>query len=456
MIKKIRSKKQYHIISFSNSFTITFIIFWCVLGFSTSCSPLEGEQVPPIDNLISTQQSDNPSVPTITPDKGIDIEDEVYPRITKTLISDPILQISDLYPKQIYSADLVYPAHVFLIQTATDYQLLFLDGWGMKIKNTSLRDKNTVLDIDSFRPPCSLILSERNTKEMFLVEYDLISGQNSEIMKEIQKRADGTWKTSPSLSPSGQWIEYAVWSGDFYFNSAEFQNVEIIKIPNGNPIQITSAGGATSTGGVWSPVEDKVAFADLDQNGYQQLYIYIPEGVGKKEKMTNFSDPDIRIRTIIWSEQGDKLALIIDRENQKTNSEDELWLVDFQPVNVNKIGLPEEFTIISSQLYWSDDGKIIVIFTNDSSGNFGINWINIKEMQVQYKFRSDQLGQFKLLENAFPLTRDLFAVGSLSQNLLVDISKDIFFKFREDIFLPDWRIMDGLIIKEDIKLCNQE
>jgi len=300
-----------------------------------------------------------------------------------------------------------------------------------------------------------LILSERNTKELVLVEYDLTSGQSIEIMKEIQKRADGTWMTSPSLSPSGRWIEYAVWSGDFYYNSAEFQNVEISQIPNGKPIQITSAGGAMNTGGVWSPVKDQVAFTDLDQKGYQQLYIYNPEEVEKKERITNFSDPDIRIRTIIWSEQGDKLALVIDRENQE-KSEDELWLVGLQPLNVNKIDLQENFSIISSQLYWSDDGRMIVIFTNDNSGQFGIYWININEMNVQYNIRGDQLGQFKLLENPFPLTRNLFVFGSLSQNLLVDISKDIFFKFQEDILLKDWRIMDGLIIKEDINLCNQK
>ncbi len=268
------------------------------------------------------------------------------PFVTRTPSVVSTLPITSLSPEQVYSTDEVFPGHAFLYHTQDGSQLVIFDGWGKIIKSNALGNDPFAIRIILFQPPCKLVLYAKTDQEFLLLGYDLVSDISKIIFKKVQKQSDDLWLTYPTLSPTGRWIAYVVWSGDKYYNSAEFQDVEITQVLMDQPVRITSRGGATFSGGTWSPIKDEIAFSDIDVNGNQQLYIYTPDS-GKREALTNFFDPEMEIGQSGWSDSGDQIAFIVKRNYQKENRKSELWVTEVQTKQSYQMTLPDSVDLIS-------------------------------------------------------------------------------------------------------------
>ena len=106
---------------------------------------------------------------------------------------------------------------------------------------------------------------------------------------------------SPILSPTGEWLVGVVWSGEQYYNSAEFQDLEVIAIDGTQePIRLTERGGASGFEAAWSPDGTSLAYSDYDEEGIAQPYRSTPDGSDKR-RLTQFTTQGLKIGVIKWS-----------------------------------------------------------------------------------------------------------------------------------------------------------
>lgn len=363
----------------------------------------------------------------------------------------PTLPVINMPPEGVYTPEEVYPAHAFLYHTQEGIRMMLYDGWGKTIREIPFESDSFVIGMDAFQPPCKIALVGKTEEGILLFWYDLSTGETEDIFRG-QKQPDDSWQTWPKISPGRQWVAYVVWSSEMYYNSAEFQDVELVRIPVGRPLRVTSGGGSASSGGVWSPVEDILAFSDTDERGNQQLYIYNPNDA-KREKLTDFSDPLMKISSPSWAKQGDRIAFVVNRDYWLENQKAELWVTDLQEKQTGRIALPDAVNQIASEVYWREDGDQIMVFTADPDGNTGFYWVNLQENIIQYSFDGDQANRLYFMEMPFAFTKDSRAVGSFSSGIVYDAVSNTILRLK-DIQVPESGLpIDLLTIQHDIRGC---
>lgn len=418
----------------------------------SGCTVLSEQPIPSTNNINPISLSAETLTAQTTAIEITNEPDIKKPLATHTPLVVSTLPDNSLSPEQVYSTDEVFPGHAFLYHTQEGSQLVFFDGWGKIIKSNALGNDPLAIGIISFQPPCTFVLYAKTDQEFLLLGYDLASNQSDILFKKVQKQTKDLWLTYPTLSTTGRWVAYVVWSGDKYYNSAEFQDLEITQVLMDQPMRITSRGGASFSGGTWSPVKDKIAFSDTDAQGNQQLYIYTTDG-GTREVLTDFSDSEMKIGQPVWSENGYQIAFIVKRNYPQENHKSELWVAEIQSKQSNQMTLPDTVDIISPLFYWSESGKEIVVFTNDPSGKFGIFWVDVTKNKIYYSFEENKADKLNNLQYPIPITKDLRAVGSFEDNLIYDASMNTIIYITENQQLTRGMLLDTFVIKNDISQC---
>jgi hypothetical protein len=158
------------------------------------------------------------------------------------------------------------------------------------------------------------------------------------------------------LSPDGSWIAYKIGSGileqrgdDLEPFRYEFENVETIPTDGAEgPFQLSQRGGAWRLS--WSPDSLYLAYSDYDEHGIHQLYVTSRKGTDRKQ-LTFLANP-VEIMKILWSPDGNKIAVLIDQTGD--NSADETRVIDVRN------GTANVFNNIYAQ-WWRDSVSIIAM-----------------------------------------------------------------------------------------------
>lgn len=454
----LQENKLFHIILYEikKKKITTIIATFCLMSIVSACSNQTEQIILQPSEIVPTTPKE--ATLTLKPTATLITEDEpAYEKVnsphnTATPIPVPTLPSILLPPEEVYRREEVYPAHAYLYQTPEGIQLILFDGWGKTIqKITFENDGPSPFHLGTFQPPCKLNLVATTGQEIYLVRYDLSSGHSEELFKG-QKQPDDSWQTWPKISPNGEWITYTIWSGERYYDSAEFHDVELVRRTGGQPLRITTRGGASSSGGVWSPVENIIAFGDTDERENQQLYIYDPNDA-KKETLTNFSDPEIRIGLPSWSSQGNRIAFVVGWSYEMEHQPSELWVTDLQTRQTTRMALPDSVEQISSDVYWSEDEELMMVFTNNATGNYGIYWVNNQKNRIQYAFDGDQADRLYYLEMPVPITKDLRAVGSFDRGIIYDAVRNEILELKDTQYPVDGLPIDSMTIPYELGEC---
>jgi hypothetical protein len=155
------------------------------------------------------------------------------------------------------------------------------------------------------------------------------------------------------LAPDESWLIYRLGSGkyeqqgsDFEPYRFEYENLEAISVDGlQGPYRLSQNGGAWRA--AWSPDSQRIAYSDYDDKGVHQLFLINKYGTNRKQ-ITYFYDPTDEILKIIWSPQGDKIALLVGQESD--------WSV-FKTVviDVERNKFPKEVKNIYVEWWWNND-----------------------------------------------------------------------------------------------------
>ena len=134
-----------------------------------------------------------------------------------------------------------------------------------------------------------------------------------------------------SLSPDETWIAYKIGSGsyeqmgsDFEPYRFEFENLEAMSVDGSQgTYRLSQNGGAWRA--AWSPDSAQIAYSDYDDHGTHQLFIINRDGVNRKQ-LTAFTDTKVEIIKIIWSPNGEKIALLVDQDGD--GADDKTLILD--------------------------------------------------------------------------------------------------------------------------------
>jgi Tol biopolymer transport system component len=288
-----------------------------------------------------------------------------------------------------------------------------------------------------------------------LKRYNLISNKAEDIF-DVFSEPGQSWKTHPEISPTGKWVSYAVWSGNFYYEGAEYQDLEILPIEGGNPQRLTTRGGTLTIGGAWSPKDDLIAFTDLDEVGVSQLFLN-EITKGHIEQVTNFPDPDSKIEAISWSPIGDQLVFDRSLELREDNSS-ELWVMDLPTRKISRIDF--QFDIFGiGQIFWNNSGNAIVASLSVPGEKDGMYWIDMDKKVVSHALMS---GLFKEIDvfgysftHPFPISRDLRYLGFLTFDsaFMYDSHTKTIYRLAEIPELQDGMLLDVTPFTQNLNDC---
>ena len=167
---------------------------------------------------------------------------------------------------------------------------------------------NTPLSVAWGNEDCELLVKVTTGEDIRLLGIDL-SGVVIEEYFVGGHRNETEWMAWPSLSPSKQWVAYVVWSGEFYYSGAEFQDIEVIPVNGGGvPIRLTQRGGSLGEWCILVPPDGRyLAYSDYDDYGVNQLYYSTFDGT-EKHQLTEFTEPGDRVGPVEWSQDGQTIA----------------------------------------------------------------------------------------------------------------------------------------------------
>ena len=122
------------------------------------------------------------------------------------------------------------------------------------------------------------------------------------------------------LSPDESWIVYRIGSGtyeqmgsDYEPYRFEFENLEAMSVDGTQgPYRLSQNGGAWRA--AWSPDSEQIAYSDYDNQGIHQLFIINRDGTNRRQ-VTSLTHPAVEILKILWSPNGEKIALLVDQDD---------------------------------------------------------------------------------------------------------------------------------------------
>ena len=166
--------------------------------------------------------------------------------------------------------------------------------------------------------------------------------QNGKMKQEIfflENNQPDTRRFLPTLSQTGKFIAYVVFSGELYYDTAQHQDVELVSLDNiDHAIRLTTRGGAWKEGGAWSLDGTQIAYTDYDEKDVLQVYITQPINEMAKKQVSQFSKPGEKpAGPLIWSADGKHLVLTQKNENDYID----VWIASTEGIPAFKLNLPD-------------------------------------------------------------------------------------------------------------------
>ena len=386
-----------------NKIGLVILFFW-ITGSCNSIRPSPTRSViltPSPVKEISKQPSYTSSPPVIvTASETSQVKPTVSPTLTITPSQTPYSQSWDT--KATYYGSIIIADR--------EYNLFFL------FQPDGLMQKTYPLEYDPIRATsiadgCTLIAIVFTQEGHKLVRVD----RNGEIQGEIfsiQNTISNTVKFLPINSPTGKYISYVVFSGELYYDTAKYQDVEIVTPDHPDqPIRLTTHGGAWKNGGVWSPDGTQIAYTDYDEGGVRQVYVTNINDL-TKQKLTQFPNQGPAPGPIYWASRGDRLAVIF--EDQQHNQE--VWIIPVRPGPAYKLNLPKGIVTIGDRIFWSEDDTKFLLHVGDYTGSnlAGLYWFDVDNNRLLHVLT--EVAATKINPGAssfsitFPITTDLSSV----------------------------------------------
>ena len=349
--------------------------------------------------------------------------------------------------------------------------IINLQTGGQKVYDLSERLENfgALISLSENKTFCGYIGLFIDDGEHRLIQFSPVEGNPVEIFRLSQTTADSP-RWSPKISPDGQYIAYVVFSGFLGYDWAEFQNIEVVRLDDVEHVfQLSSRGGTWKQGGEWSPDSSKIAFTDYDQNGFLQVFVTSLPGL-ETQQISSLANRKLKPANLQWSPEGSKVVVVFQNQQPIEEISDpyaEVWI--FYPAGdkPQKLPLPSTNMFIGDQLYWSEDGRMLLMITASRDVNHqlvsSLYWfdteknqlvVSVKEGEISSMITSDWFG----IANFFPLTSDLSEIALVRGNnqdvfrfnaKTWEIEPTPFVQFSEPLLITDIRIF-----KEEIPHCE--
>lgn len=381
-------------------FAVLFIVY--LLAACTPARYTISNSTAPIESTSATLDGATaaPPQPTIIPTQKVAVT------ATKQATST---SSSEVLPEEMLKDRDVYPTLALLFSTPNETrELYFYTPEGKLIRKIGFDEYPwAVMDIQEVNEACTLLLEVRTGEDIRLIRYDVKSGNTQEIFKN-QGRVNDTWKTWPKSSLDQKYLSYVVWSGGFFYDSAAFQDVEVISTQSGRkPIRLTRHGGAWKSGGEWSPVGNQIAYSDYDENGYQQLMVTNMEDQ-KKYVLTDFKDQKIRIGQIAWSPSGNRINFVViyNYRIKDGGQTAELWSINLKDRALTQFVLPPDIYSIFP-ISWSVDGRKAIIAFGYNKGGSGLAWLDMDQQKARQSLDMTDQASSTLYNLTFPFSVSL-------------------------------------------------
>jgi TolB protein len=122
-------------------------------------------------------------------------------------------------------------------------------------------------------------------------------------------------------------LGFPMWSPNGKFLSAELKrgksiNIAILPSSGGAATQLTFGSGTRFPGG-WSPDGDKIVFAELQANGYWNLWT-VSRSTKTVKQLTHYTKLNAFVRSPVMSPRGDQIVY------EYTESTGNIWLLEFK------------------------------------------------------------------------------------------------------------------------------
>lgn len=329
------------------------LVLFVSLIMVTGCQPVELQPIS--SEIIATGTVGVNPPPTltapVTPTPKINTETPtllLMPTLTATpvpenhtIITDPSLEIHIFSDK---------PAQIaFLHISGPD--IVLLDASGSLVRVIRFSDQLFPLDLYWRSGTINGFIVTTASAEDYQI-WKISPIDNHVQMLFEMKREFGI--TYPQISPDGRWVMYSLWSGEFFYEGASQQDIEVFSINNPSQVfRITRYGGGQLKGGTWSPDGATIAFTDYDEDKNMQLFLSSPDGSSLRQ-ITSNSDPSREIRTVRWSPDGSRLVFDAPGGQEKSN----IWMYiidrDYLYSLLSDI---HELTISQGVIWWINDGN---------------------------------------------------------------------------------------------------
>jgi WD40 repeat protein len=304
----------------------------------------------------------------------------------------------------------IYTDHrvVAALADSANGQIMLFNPEGKPIEIIQLN--YTPLSIEWGAEDCELLVNVTTGEDVRLLGIDFTGKVDREYF--VGGQVNGAeWMTWPSLSPSQQWVAYVVWSGEFYYSGAEFQDIEVIPVMGGGePIRLTQRGGAWENGAYWSPDGMYLAYSDYDDNGVNQLYYSTFDGK-EKHQLTQFTEQGNRVGPIEWSKDGQQIAFGVYTNHRTEEMKSELWVTSLNG-SPRRINFPPDIHYIYPySIRWMADNNWVVMPAWGPQTLTGLYWIDTNSGIVK-KELSDFMTRQEYEEHQFDYLMYPIPIGS--------------------------------------------
>lgn len=287
--------------------------------------------------------------------------------------------------------------------------LLFFDQ-EMNLEISSRNEFNAYLSsID-----CHLLSVSDNPKGFEIIKHDYFGKVIKKVLA-LEDRGVNDRIYNFSISPSEQWLAYLVITGDWgmSYADAEIQDLRLLKIDMVSPQnarKLTNRGGARPNTVVWSPDGHYLAYTDLNDKSFPQVYLFDLD-TGSITQISHFDEEvkNEQIITLKWSLDSKFITFAIYRDMEDPNQDTGAIYVynllngDFQILDI------DISFVHANDIWWGDDHRLLVnqrIFEESfQKTSFGIVWFDVEKNEIIRKLTQDEVKAESF--SAIPLSDNL-------------------------------------------------